>query len=260
VSFTAREAGFRIDGRWLVRDATLALEPGKVHALLGANGAGKSTLLRLLAGELDPDAGQIELNGRPLAAWSPREQARQRAVLPQLHGLSFGFTSTQVVALGRLPCPQHRPEREREIVMEALDAAGVAALASRKYPTLSGGERARVQLARVMAQIWEPVELGARYLLLDEPTASLDLAHQHECLAMARCFAAGGAGVLAILHDPNLALRYADAATLMKDGRVIASGAPRDALTAENLQAAYGVPVRLVSVEGLEAPVVVARS
>ncbi len=259
MNFKAAGVSYRVNGAALVADASLRLEPGRIHALLGPNGAGKSTLLKLLSGELKPSSGQIELNGRALEAWTPRERARQRAVLPQSESLRFGFTAAQVVELGRLPCPRHRPELERKIIHEALAAAGVAHLAARKYPTLSGGERARVQFARVMAQIWEPVELGERYLLLDEPTANLDLAHQHECLKMARCFAASGVGVLAILHDPNLALRYADSATLLKDGKVLSCGAPMEAITADCLEALYGIPVQLLRVEGSRFPTVMVR-
>lgn len=259
MSYSATAVSYRVNGQTLLADASLRIEPGRIHVLLGPNGAGKSTLLKLLAGDLEPSAGQIELNGRALRDWTPRERARQRAVLPQSETLRFGFTAEQVVELGRLPCPRHRPQRELEISREALSAAGVAHLAARKYPTLSGGERARVQLARVMAQIWEPVELGGRYLLLDEPTANLDLAHQHECLNLARSFAASGAGVLAILHDPNLALRYADHATLLKNGKVLASGPAQEAITAANLTTLYDVPVQLLWPQDETVPMVVVR-
>jgi iron complex transport system ATP-binding protein len=231
-----------------------------VHALLGPNGAGKTTLLRLLAGELPPQSGSVELNGRTLATLAPRERACQRAVLPQSHGLSFGFTAAQVVALGRLPCPRHGAAAEARIVREALELAGVGALADRSYPTLSGGERARVQLARVVAQVWEPLPDGsARFLLLDEPTASLDLAHQHDCLRAVRALAAQGLGVLVVLHDPNLALRYAGQVTLMGRGRVFEQGPPAHVINAVSLERLYGVPVRLLRPDGDRLPVVVVR-
>jgi len=257
VTLAARGASYRIGERALVADVSLALEPGKVHVVLGPNGAGKSTLLKLLAGDLQPASGTVELEGQPLHAWSARDRARRRAVLPQHDSLRFAFTVEEVVALGRLPCATHSPQREDEIVREALAGAGAAHLAGRIYPTLSGGERARVQLARVMAQLWDGG--GARYLLLDEPTANLDLAHQHACLKMARCFAAGGTGVLVVLHDPNLAMTYADAVTLLRGGAVLATGEPAHALTAANLSALYGLPVDLYRpAEGVR-PVVWAR-
>jgi len=260
VRLAAAQLCYRAGPRLLVDGVSLAVEPGQVHALLGPNGAGKTTLLRLLAGELAPESGSIELNGRTLATLTPRERARQRAVLPQTHGLSFGFTSTQVVALGRLPCPRHGAAEEARLVREALGLAGVAHLAERSYPTLSGGERARVQLARAMAQIWEPLpDAAARFLLLDEPTASLDLAHQHDCLRAMRSLAERGVGVIVVLHDPNLALRYATHATLLGNGRVLAQGAPTQVITAETLGELYGVPVRLLRPEGERVPVVVVR-
>jgi iron complex transport system ATP-binding protein len=264
VSLQARNVGYGVDGRGLLEGLSLELRPGQFHAVLGRNGAGKSTLLRLLAGELRPQSGEIQLNGRSLAAWTPRQRARQRAVLPQSESLRFGFTVEQVVGLGRFPCPQHRPEVERQIVLDALGMAGVAALAPRRYPSLSGGERARVQFARVLAQVWEPLppeepDSGGlpRYLLLDEPTASLDLAHQHGCLTQARRFAAGGAGVLAVLHDPNLALRYADAVSVLENGRLIGQGPTAQVLTRELLERTYGVGIELLHTAGEALPVVV---
>jgi len=254
------------EGRLLLDGVSLELVPGEVHAVLGRNGAGKSTLLRALSGELRPQAGTVQLNGRALAAWTPRQRARQRAVLPQAESLRFGFSVEQVVALGRYACPQHRPEQERDIVLAALRAAGVETLAGRRYPSLSGGERARVQFARVMAQVWEPLpqaepELGghARYLLLDEPTASLDLAHQHGCLLQARRFAGAGVGVLAVLHDPNLALRYADRVSVLENGRLTGQGPVREVLTQELLQRTYGLPIELLHTGGEALPVVVAH-
>lgn len=257
MSFIAAQLSYGVLGRELVDKLNLRLSPGQVHALVGPNGAGKSTLLRLLAGELRPQHGTIELNGAPLGAWSAADQARQRAVLPQHHGLSFSFRAEEVVALGRLSCARHKPEMEHRIVQDALALAGVAHLALRKYPTLSGGERARVQFARVLAQIWEPVPQGPRYLLLDEPTASLDLAHQHDCLRALRGFAAQGVGVLVIVHDPNLALRYADAVTLLRDGKVLASGTPEETLTAERLGQLYRIDVAVHRLPGMTRPVIV---
>ena len=257
------QASYRIDGRSLLDRVSLALAPGEVHAVLGRNGAGKSTLLRLLAGDIQPHDGSVILNGRALSAWTPRARARMRAVLPQAESLRFGFTAEQVVAMGRYASPQHRPEVELGIVREALRLAGVGELAQRRYPSLSGGERARVQFARVMAQIWEPPldseGGGARYLLLDEPTASLDLAHQHACLLQARSFAASGVGVLTVLHDPNLALRYADRVTVLESGKVIGQGPTRELLSRELLERTYGIGIELMHSAGEALPVVVAH-
>lgn len=250
LSLVAEQLHCRAGERSLLHDVSLRLTPGEVHAVLGPNGAGKSTLLKALGGELRPQAGRIELNGQALDAMPPRERARHRAVLPQLDRLRFGFRAEQVVSMGRQPCLRHGPAREREIVLSALDAAGVRALAQRRYTMLSGGERARVQFARVLAQIWEPLPSGPRYLLLDEPTASLDLAHQHRLMMTARRFAADGVGVLAVLHDPNLALRYADRVSLLRDGRVLAGGTPTAVMDAAHLHRLYGIEVDIIQVPG----------
>ena len=250
MSLVAENLHYSAGGRPLLQGVSLSVTPGKLHAVLGPNGAGKSTLLRLLSRELAPAQGRVTLNGKPLDEWTPQELARQRAVLPQSESLRFGFTVEQVVALGRLPCAQHAPERESEIVRAALALTNTTHLASRLYPTLSGGERQRAQLARVLVQIWEPVDDAPRYLLLDEPTASLDLKHQHDCLRLARDFAARGAGVLVVLHDPNLALSYADEVTLLCCGETIAGGAPAEVLTRERLRQVYGVNAEFVSAGG----------
>jgi iron complex transport system ATP-binding protein len=259
----ARDVSFSVSGKALVQGISISLQPGRVHALLGPNGAGKSTLLKLLAGDLRPQSGAVQLNDRPLLDWTSRERARLRAVLPQQDSLRFAFTVNEVVALGRLACPSQTSQREAQIVREALTAADVQSLSERIYTTLSGGERARVQFARVMAQLWEPLEgelAGApRYLLLDEPTASLDLSHQHACLKMARCFAARGIGVLAVLHDPNLAMSYSDDTSLLRDGRMLASGSPLETLTAANLEALYGLPVALHRPSPDARPIIWAR-
>lgn len=239
---------------------SLTLQPGEVHAVLGANGAGKSTLVQLLAGDYAPSSGRVLLDGRPLSEWPLRELAVRRAVLPQQETLRFGFRAREVVALGRLPHGQPSPQREADIVDSALAAAGVTHLSERLYPSLSGGERARVQFARVLAQVWTDTDSDggtARYLLLDEPTASLDLAHQHLCLSQARAFAARGGGVLAVLHDPNQAMAFADRVSLLREGQLIASGPPSSVLTAEHLGRVYDIEVAIIEHSAAPHPLVV---
>lgn len=240
----------RIGDATVLREVSLAVAPGTLHAVLGPNGAGKSTLLGLLAGDHRARAGTVHFNGRALADWPLPQLARLRAVLPQHHQLSFAFPVEDVVALGRLPAPARDPAGERAIIEAALRATAADHLRERSYTALSGGERARVQLARVLAQIWEPSPEGKRLLLLDEPTANLDLAHQHHCLRVARTFAAQDAAVIAVLHDPNLVFAYADRVTLMCCGEVVADGTPAETLTTANLQRVYGVPVELHTAAG----------
>lgn len=246
----ARELHDRVRGVELLRGVSLEVAAGTVHAVLGPNGAGKSTLLRLLSGERTAHSGEISLGGRRLSDWSLPQLARLRAVLPQHHALTFAFSVEEVVRLGRLSALRQPAAQEQAIIDAALAMTATTYLRERRYTDLSGGERARVQLARVLAQIWEPVDLGPRLLLLDEPTANLDLAHQHHCLRIARAFAARGVAVMVVLHDPNLVLDYADTVTLLCCGEVVAQGTPPAVLRPDRLSQVYGVPVEIGEAAG----------
>ena len=178
-------------GVTLLGDMSVQMVAGEVTAVLGPNGAGKSTLLSLLSGQRRSGGmGTVRLNGQPIQSCSPGALARMRAVLPQNTAVAFDFTVQEVVELGRFAHARNPSQNEGGIVQGAMQATRVAAFAQRNVNTLSGGEQARTHLARVLAQIWEPMpEPGARWLLLDEPTASLDIANQHEVLRLARAWA-----------------------------------------------------------------------
>ena len=238
----------------VLRGPSLSVAPGEVVAVLGPNGAGKSTLLAVLAGTLRPHRGEAALDGRALADWSPRALALRRAVLPQSSELAFGFPVLEVVLLGRSPHAGATTRAADLAIAEAcLAEAEVTHLAGRLYTTLSGGERQRVQLARVLAQIDFPKldfpDAGqggeARYLLLDEPTSSLALAHQHATLRTARRAAERGIGVLAILHDLNLAAMYADRLVVLSRGELAAEGTPAEVLTEALVREAFDLPVHV---------------
>lgn len=201
----------RLGGRMILSDAAIDLRPGRVTAILGPNGAGKSTLLSVLSGQRRPDAGRVLLDGVPVAGQSAAALALRRALMPQESGVAFDFTAREIVALGRFP-HRHSPGRdEGAIIAAAMASTDVVPLAERVLNTLSGGEKARVQMARALAQLWHPRPRGAcRWLLLDEPTAALDLAHQHAAMRLLRAWAGQGVGVVMVLHDLNLARRYAD--------------------------------------------------
>lgn len=219
---------------------------GEVVAILGPNGAGKSTLLRLLLGVLDPDAGEARLYGRPAARWPAAERARRVGVLPQHEEPAFPITAGALVEMGRYPWLGRwgRPgPRDRAAVRDALERCGVADLAAREFSTLSGGERQRIRLARALAQ--EP-----RALALDEPTASLDLAHEMVIWELLLEEARGGRAVLLTTHHVNLAARYADRLVLLHGGRVAATGTPAEVLTPAAIERVYGWPVRVVAHAG----------
>ncbi|MEE4463694.1 heme ABC transporter ATP-binding protein [Azotobacter chroococcum] len=243
-------------GRRVLSGIDLELRPGELLGVLGPNGAGKSSLLAALCGELRPAAGQVRLDGRPLAGWPGPERARRLAVLPQSPALEFAFRVEEVVGFGRLPHASGR-RRDAEIVARALAAADVTHLAGRSYLTLSGGERQRVHLARVLAQLWPG---GAQQvLLLDEPTSMLDPLHQHSILQAVREFAGQGAAVLAILHDLNLAARYCDRLLLLAGGCMQALGSPEEVLRAGPLKAVFGLDVLVQRHPERGHPLIVAR-
>lgn len=241
----ARGISVRRGGRRLLDDVNLLLKPGRLHALLGANGAGKTTLLRVLAGEWPPSSGVVELDGQALQQFTVAALAQQRAVLPQQDVLAFGFTVVELVQLGRLASRDQRPATNRQIVAAVLDATDTAHLADRRYPELSGGERRRAQLARVLAQVWDQPQ---GLLLLDEPAHSLDVAHQHAVMRLLRSLAERGFGVLASLHELNLASAYADEVSLMRAGRLLTTGPSATVLQPSSLQATYGEALQFTPV------------
>ncbi len=243
----AHDLHFSRGSRKILEAVSGQLRPGRVTALVGPNGAGKSTLLKLFSGELTPESGRIEINGQALAHWSGREIAQRRAVLPQESHLAFAFPVRDVVMMGRFP-HLHGSEtaRDGEICNAALAKVEGGHLAGRLYPTLSSGEKQRIQLARVLAQIWEAPPAGARYLLLDEPTSGLDLAHQHAALRAAREWALDGAVVLAVLHDLNMAMAYADDAWILENGRLAAAGPIEEVLTGPLIERVFNVSVELL--------------
>jgi iron complex transport system ATP-binding protein len=254
VRLEARGVTFRVGRIPLVAGVDLSVEPGELVAIVGANGAGKSTLLRLLAGDLRPTEGDVLLNGRPIGSYGAGALARLRSVLPQQSWIQFAFTVRQVVEMGRSPyhAAKRDPAEEARVVREAMRAADVAALAERAYPGLSGGEQSRACLARVLAQ-------DTPLVLLDEPTAALDIRHQHQVLGVVRGLAQAGKAVVAVLHDLNLAAAYATRVVAMHRGMAVADGVPEEVLTASVLSRIYEHPVEVVRTGSPERLVVLPR-
>lgn len=225
----------------LIQDISLAVGPGRFIAVLGPNGAGKSTALGAIAGDRRLAGGRALLDGRDIRHLSPRELAERRAVIRQHAPMHFPLLVHEVVALGRHPLRKTARESE-EALEHAMSAVDILHLAGRDYSNLSGGERQRVQIARALAQLWPATGSGGpRYLLMDEPTAHLDLKHQIVALEAARRFAREGGGVLCILHDIALAREFADECVLLCEGKTLAHGRAEDILTAENLQQTFGI-------------------
>jgi iron complex transport system ATP-binding protein len=226
-------------GRTALDAVSMRVGRGELVALIGPNGAGKSTLLSAIAGDVTPSSGTVHLDERTLSSYRPLEMARLRAVLTQSNEVSFSFTVAEVVDMGRAPwAAESDLATDRAAVDQALRDADLEHLQHRRVPELSGGERARVAYARVRAQ-------GCDLLLLDEPTASLDIRHQERLLSQVREHTRAGGSAVVVLHDLNLAAAFADRVVLLDAGRVQADGAPHEVLTPELLSRVYQYPIRV---------------
>lgn len=236
-SLRAERVEFSVRGRTLLQDIDLSVLPGKFLAICGPNGAGKSTLLKCLSGEVKPTSGLVYLDDQDIALIGPKGLATRRAVVPQNQELSFPFTVHEVVGLGfNVPGFALPSSRQVHIVESALQAVELQLLANRQYLTLSGGERQRVHLARAICQLdAAPASAETRALLLDEPTSSLDLAHQLQLLSHVQRIAASGVAVVVVMHDLNLAAHYADEIALLSNGRIAMMGSPRAVMNDEIL-------------------------
>jgi iron complex transport system ATP-binding protein len=232
-----------LEGASILTDVSLTVQPGEFVALVGPNGAGKSTLLGVAAGDLPATAGQVQLFGAPLDAYTAKEAARERSVLLQEQRIAFGFRVRRVVEMGRTPWYRTPAEhRDDAAVDAAIDQVDIGHLVDRVYPTLSGGEKSRTSLARVIAQ-------ESPLVLLDEPTAALDIAHQEQVLAVVRALADSGCAVVVVLHDLALAAQ-ADRVCLLDHGQVVANGRPTDVITSELISEVYGHPVDVLNHRG----------
>lgn len=236
MSLIARDISLSLQGKTILGGIDFTARSGEVTAIVGPNGSGKTTLLRALTGEEATD-GQVELNGVTVHRKMAPKLATMRGVLSQSTQVAFPFKAAEVVRIGH---QSGRYADQLQVPEQALAKVGLAGFGPRFYQELSGGEQQRVQLARVLAQIWEPVCDGNPcWLFLDEPVASLDIGHQLTIMQLAREFARGGGGVVVVMHDLNLTAMFADTIALMQSGRVICSGPPEAVLTSDVLSDAY---------------------
>ncbi|MDN3525866.1 ATP-binding cassette domain-containing protein [Halomonas sabkhae] len=245
--FEVKGATFEVSGKRLLHPTHLAFQQGRVHGLIGHNGSGKSTLLKLLAQQQPATAGEVLFDERALASWGNREFARQVAYLPQHLPSAENLTGRELIGFGRYPwhglLGRHTRE-DQEQIERAIALTHTEAFADRLVDTLSGGERQRVWLAMLLAQ-------GSRFLLLDEPLAALDIAHQVEVLALVRKLCQElGLGVIIVLHDVNMAARYCDHLVALHSGQVLSQGCPQDMMEDATLEAIYGIPMRVMSHPG----------
>ena len=258
----AEQISITRNDKHLLSEASLRLNPGELSVIVGPNGAGKSTLLRVLTGDLAPDSGIVKYDDIPMSKIPRDAIARRRGVLGQQTNLSFDFKAEEVVMLGRIPhLSGWETERDRVARDHALEAVEMSPFRTRQYSTLSGGEAQRLHLARVLAQLnlWETddSDRAPRWLFLDEPTSALDLRHQHSTLKYVKSLTRSHRlGAIAVLHDLNLAMRYADTVYLMSEGRIVAHGDAPTTLNAENISTVYGVTAETINLASHERPLI----
>lgn len=250
-----------IGGRPILRGVDLVIKPGRLTAIAGPNGSGKSTLLKTLAGEL-PYTGTLTLFDRSLSLYAPEQLAALRGVMPQSCDVAFPFTVSDIVALGFESSRRMRGQQRSTAIARALDQAGLDGFATRNYLELSGGEQQRVQFARVLCQIPQPVAETGRpsLLLLDEPVASLDIRHQIAIMQQARAYARQGAMVVAVMHDLNLTALFCDDLLLMREGHLVISGPVGEVITDAILEKVYGCRLKVNAVPPAGMPFVLPQT
>lgn len=235
--YAASNLSFRIRDRIILDDVNLTINPGEFTAVVGPNGAGKSTLLKSLAYEHTQFSGEIKINGPSVKSYSPKSLSLVRAVLPQSTTVRFAFSAAQIVQLGRYV---HRStdSANRAIVAEVMELTQTTSFKNQEYSTLSGGEKQRVQMARVLAQVWEET-VYPRYILLDEPTSNMDIAQQQQMFALAKTICKRNIGVMAIVHDLNQAVQFADQLYFLRSGRITAAGEAKHVFTKSNIEETF---------------------
>lgn len=251
----ARNITYSVAGRTIISDVSVRFEPGRLHLVIGPNGAGKSTLVKLLAGFLRPESGSVEHDGKNIQKTGELEMARRRAVLSQAVEIAFPLSVREVVMMGRYPHFGGRPgPADESVVEEMLGYFDIGELRDRNYQTLSGGERQRVNFARVLGQLWrkpdrdEDTQPGCRYLFLDEPLTFLDIRHQIEFMKKVRSFnEAPDIVTVGVVHDLNLAARFADQIVLLDHGRVVAAGTASEVLDAGRIREVFGVELTFIT-------------
>ena len=251
-----------LSGKKILDDVSFKIRPGVLTAFLGKNGAGKSTALKAVCGDIPNATGQTFIDGRDQKKEPIAELAKKRAIVSQKINLDFAFTVREVVAIGRAPFSGiFHSKRDEEIIKDCLIKVDAIHLINQDYPTLSGGEQQRVQFARALAQLWDSIETDTpSYLILDEPLASLDVAHQHEMMLLLQQICKHNVGVLIVLHDLNLAAQYADQVLILKHGKAVAEGSPSDVFKDEIISNAFDHPVNVIPHPKIDCPLIIAAS
>jgi len=242
------DISYSVGRKDIIKNISTQFLPGEFTMILGPNGSGKSTFLKVFSGEIKPQHGHINYDDTDLSKLKKDVLAKFRAVMSQLPELAFPLTVHEVVMMGRYPHFTFNPgTKDESICNEVIAQMKLESLIDRNYLTLSGGEKQRVQFARVLAQIWETDKTaGTRYLFLDEPLTNLDINYQQEFLKVAKGLLNDKTVLVAVMHDINLAVQYADKIIFLKDGEIAASGKPSEVLTTELINQVFGVHTRFI--------------
>lgn len=247
MSLSLKSVSLKLDNRQILKDVSLEINEGDIVSVIGPNGAGKSTLLNVLTGDISPDSGDIIYDNKQLNKISIQERAFTRSVMSQMQTLVFNFNVKDVIEMGWLQRGNSDFSSNFTMAFEAVTSeCNVHNLVHRKFNSLSGGEQRRVHFARTLLQLWRPSQSNdPRYLLLDEPTANLDLSSEMLLMNILKARATSNVGILVILHDLNLASHFADKIAIMKDGEIKAFGKPEEVMTDDFLTSIYEVPIKV---------------
>ena len=247
MSIKSNNVDITLGGRDILNNISVEIAAGEITTVIGPNGAGKSTLLKALAGDIKPDKGNIFYDGKNLIDINIQERAFTRSVMSQLQPIAFNFSVREIIEMGWIDRGQSDYAEEFEnAVMDIVLECGVENLIHRNFNTLSGGEQRRIHFARTLLQLWRPSDAkDPKYLLLDEPTANLDLTYEVKMLNIIKEVANEGSGVMLVLHDLNLAAKYSDKIILLSDGKTVEIGAPKDVLRAELLSVIYDIDIEI---------------
>lgn len=245
MSIIASNINYSIGKKQILSDVSIKIHPGELHVLLGRNGAGKSTLFHILCGDTIIQTGNVRLNQKDINSFSKMELAKTRAVLTQETMIQFPILSKDVVRLGRYPHGTNQSINNK-IVETCIAITSSTNQKEQNFSTLSGGEKQKINFARILTQIWET---PPRYIFLDEPVSALDIPNQYKTLNICRHMADKGYAVFLILHDLNLAFQYADQITLLEEGKILRSGKPNEVMTSQNLESAFGIKTKIVKAE-----------
>jgi iron complex transport system ATP-binding protein len=249
---------YRIGKKNILQEINAVFKRGELNIILGPNGSGKSSLLKIISGDIKAYSGTVLYDQKDSRTIKTADWAKNRSVMSQQPELSFPLIVEEVVMMGRYPHFAFNPGKKDEaICRQVMERLQLQSFSERNYLTLSGGEKQRVQFARVLAQIWEPTADSSRYLFLDEPIASLDIYYQHQFLQMVKQLLADNITVVAVLHDINLSIQYGSNIVFMKEGRLITSGRSAETITAGLIHEIFNIPVKVLHNSETQRPIIV---